>query len=555
MPRGNQQPQDLDTTAEGSHPLQHPQKCNNPRQTPEHTPAVTEQKAATPRGRGRVGPARTLPFQSKLSSAQGSRTRGPPASQRISERPNPGDPRKGKGPASGRRDSRQRPTSTTKPESSTPKTPATEHPNMARGGNQNWSSGESDGQPEEQTSEENGDKMVKETQYYDILGVKPSASPEEIKKAYRKLALKYHPDKNPDEGEKFKLISQAYEVLSDPKKRDIYDQGGEQAIKEGGSGSPSFSSPMDIFDMFFGGGGRMTRERRGKNVVHQLSVTLEDLYNGITKKLALQKNIICEKCEGIGGKKGSVEKCPLCKGRGMQIHIQQIGPGMVQQIQTVCIECKGQGERINPKDRCEDCSGAKVTREKKIIEVHVDKGMKDGQKILFHGEGDQEPELEPGDVIIVLDQKDHSVFQRRGHDLIMKMKIQLSEALCGFKKTIKTLDDRVLIISSKSGEVIKHGDLKCVRNEGMPIYKAPLEKGMLIIQFLVVFPEKQWLSLEKLPQLEALLPPRQKVRITDDMDQVELKEFNPNEQSWRQHREAYEEDDDGPRAGVQCQTA
>ena len=215
--------------------------------------------------------------------------------------------------------------------------------------------------------------MVKETQYYDILGVKPSASPEEIKKAYRKLALKYHPDKNPDEGEKFKLISQAYEVLSDPKKRDIYDQGGEQAIKEGGSGSPSFSSPMDIFDMFFGGGGRMTRERRGKNVVHQLSVTLEDLYNGITKKLALQKNVICEKCEGIGGKKGSVEKCPLCKGRGMQVHIQQIGPGMVQQIQTVCIECKGQGERINPKDRCENCSGAKVTREKKIIEVHVEK--------------------------------------------------------------------------------------------------------------------------------------------------------------------------------------
>lgn len=142
-----------------------------------------------------------------------------------------------------------------------------------------------------------------------------------------------------------------------------------------------------------------------------------------------------------------------------------------------------------------------------------------------------------------------------------------------------------------TGEVIKHGDLKCVRNEGMPIYKSPLEKGILIIQFLVsacvcvcvlfswdiklnaligkgrnncsfpphplqvIFPEKHWLPQDKLSQLEALLPPRQKVRITEDMDQVELKEFNPNEQNWRQHREAYEEDDDGPRAGVQCQTA
>lgn len=191
-----------------------------------------------------------------------------------------------------------------------------------------------------------------------------------------------------------------------------------------------------------------------------------------------------------------MEKCPLCKGRGMQIHIQQIGPGMVQQIQTVCIECKGQGERIHPKDRCEGCSGAKVIREKKIIEVHVERGeaaggrahrgggarlrevanqkggvspgMKDGQKIVFHGEGDQEPELEAGDVIIVLDQKDHGVFQRRGHDLIMKMKIQLSEALCGFKKTIKTLDDRILVITSKPGTDSAHGALGAVPPAARP---------------------------------------------------------------------------------------
>lgn len=412
--------------------------------------------------------------------------------------------------------------------------------------------------------------MVRETGYYDILGVKPSCSSDDLKKAYRKLALKFHPDKNPNEGERFKLISQAYEVLSNEEKRRIYDNGGEQAIKEGGN-SGGFHSPMDIFEMFFGmGGNRGQRDRgpkRGKDVVYQMSVTLEELYNGTTRKLSIQKKVICDKCEGSGTRNPSVgaERCSNCRGSGMQVRIEHLGPSIVQQIQTVCSDCGGKGERIAAKDRCKGCDGKKVSKDKKILEVHIDKGMEDGQRITFSGEGDIEPGLEQaGDIIVVLDEKEHQNYKRvKTDDLLLNMDLTLTEALCGFQRGIKTLDNRTLVITSLPGEVVKHASVKCILGEGMPRYKSPFEKGKLIIQFLVKFPNS--IDPRLVANLENILPPRPQINLpTGDgpVEEVVLMDLDIEEETANQRRnrgrnESYDEDGyehSHPGQGVQCAT-
>lgn len=239
----------------------------------------------------------------------------------------------------------------------------------------------------------------------------------------------------------------------------------------------------------------------------------------------------------------------------MQVRIQQLGPGMMQQIQSMCGECQGTGERIDPKLRCKKCQGKKVTRERKILEVAVDKGMEDGQKITFTSEGDQEPGLEPGDIIIVLDEKEHADYKRNGTDLIMKFNINITEALCGFKKTIKTLDDRTLIVQTIPGECIKTGDLKCIYGEGMPTYRNPFEKGKLIIQFNVEFPESMDPAI--IPKLEKLLPPKEEPMIPEEHEEVNMQDFDP-EADRRRGRGMHGDDDEdhmhpgGP--GVSCAT-
>lgn len=227
--------------------------------------------------------------------------------------------------------------------------------------------------------------------------------------------MKYHPDKNPDEGERvqlqygngrylsaernrqFKEISHAYEVLSDPERRAHYDRFGEEGPSAGGGFGPGMTAE-DLFANLFGGGPAFDfgggfaemprRPRKGENMKYPLQVKLEDLYLGKHTKLALEKNVICGNCNGRGGKTGAVRKCAACKGRGFQIAMRQIGMGMIQQMQVPCGDCNSTGEIA--KDRCKRCKGKKVTVEKKYLDVYIEKGMVDGQKICMKGEGDQE---------------------------------------------------------------------------------------------------------------------------------------------------------------------
>ncbi|CAG2101413.1 unnamed protein product [Medioppia subpectinata] len=408
---------------------------------------------------------------------------------------------------------------------------------------------------------------------YDILGVNRNASVNEIKKQYRKLAKTYHPDKNQDqtEAEKFKEISYAYEVLSDPNKKEVYDRYGLKGLQEGGGGG-GFSSAEDIFSQMFGGGGLFgglggfggmgggRRRRRGEDTIHPLKVSLEDLYNGKVSKLQLSRNVLCKACDGLGGKPGSRVKCVGCKGQGMKVHLRQLGPGMLQQMQKQCDDCGGQGEVVNERDRCRTCNGKRVTNETKILEVNVDKGMRDEQKVTFRGEGDQQPDIETGDVIIILQQKPHEKFQRNGNDLFLPLTISLTEALCGFAYTLKHLDGRLILIRSKPGEVIVPGAVKGVKGEGMPIYRNPFEKGNLYIKFNVEFPENHFINEAQLKQFEAILPQRINaidIDLNDEhTEEVDLHDYDPSNDRSNGRSEAYDSDDDGDGArgpgGIQC---
>lgn len=381
---------------------------------------------------------------------------------------------------------------------------------------------------------------VDTTKLYETLGVEKSADEKAIKKAYRKLAVKHHPDKGGDE-QKFKEVSAAYEVLSDKEKRAKYDKFGLEGISDDGGGG---GGPDDLFSMFFGGGGgrRPQGPRKSESVNHPLKVSLEDLYNGKTAKIAINRQVIV----------GESKMCTACDGQGVVVELRQIALGMVQQLQRRCGECGGQGY----------CATRK--KERKILEVHVEKGMKHNQKIPFRGMADEKPNMEAGDVNFIIQEKEHDVFKRKGADLLIPKTVSLNEALCGFEWIVKHLDGREIAIKSKPGEVIKPEAsasapyVKIVPNEGMPSHGNPFVKGNLYVLFRVEFPTDGDLSKKVVQQLKKLLP-SPAMDIEYDEEEVEVVHLemgdvkNFGKGGAASHDNNYDSDDEEGPGQVQCQ--
>lgn len=218
-------------------------------------------------------------------------------------------------------------------------------------------------------------------------------------------------------------------------------------------------------------------------------MTLEDLYNGKEAQVKLDRHRICSKCNGIGGTdEKAVQTCKGCKGKGMRTVMMQLGPGMYSQRTGPCDECSGKGQSIDPAKMCKTCNGKKLKKESATLTVEIDKGSPNGEKYVKHGEGDQVPDAEAGDVIVVVQEKKHKLFKRKGADLFMDKEITLFEALTGLDFVLTHLDGRKVRIQNKPGEVIKPDSMFTCENLGMPFHKRVYQHGNLIIQFKIKFP-------------------------------------------------------------------
>ena len=314
--------------------------------------------------------------------------------------------------------------------------------------------------------------MPADKDYYNILGVSKTSTPDEIKKAYRKLALKNHPDKSSGDPEIFKNINEAYETLSDHEKRSQYD-------------NPSHNMNNQGFSMgeFFGGIFRQSVPRKGKDVVYPMRVKLIDFYRGKKLKLVVNRDLTCDPCNGLGGLNGVKNPCLKCGGRGYQVIARQTMIGVVQQ-KGPCIDCKSKGYVLKFESGCKDCSGTGKARERVVIEPEIKPGDKNGNRYKFTGLGDSIDGVPPVDIIIVVQQEVEEGFIRSGDDIRVIQKISLKESLIGFTKEIKHVDGHVVEVD-RTDLVTPHKSSIKVAGEGIP-----KGKGSLHVTFEVEYPEK-----------------------------------------------------------------
>jgi len=328
--------------------------------------------------------------------------------------------------------------------------------------------------------------------YYDILAVSRSASSSEIKKAYRKLAMKYHPDRNPDDKEaeaKFKECTEAYEVLSDEKKRQIYDTYGHDGLKNSGYSGPGnfedvFSSFGDIFGDLFGFGGGRSRTRRdgpvpGNDLRYDVTISFMEAVHGVSKEVELNRRDTCWTCEGTGSRPGHPKKtCPMCDGRGQVIRSQ----GFFQ-VSSTCPQCHGEGEIIT--DPCTDCDGSGLVHKSKNVAIKIPAGVDSGARMRLRGEGEGGRRGGPaGDLYVVVHVEEHDFFMREGDTIFARLPVSMVDAALGAKIEVPTVHGKKTLevpAGSQSGErfTLKHEGVPRLRGSG---------KGSMIVELQVMTP-------------------------------------------------------------------